>query len=53
MNLANKLTILRILLVPIMVVIPFFHIQGNIYGIPIEFLVINSIFILEIGRAHV
>ena len=46
MNLANKLTILRILLVPIMVVIPFFHIQGNIYGIPIEFLVINSIFIL-------
>lgn len=46
MNLANKLTILRILLVPLMVIIPFFHIQGNVYGIPIEFLVINSIFII-------
>ena len=46
MNLANKLTILRILLVPLMVIIPFFKIQGNIYGIPIEFLIINSIFII-------
>lgn len=46
MNLANKLTILRIFLVPLMVIIPFFHIQGNVYGIPIEFLVINSIFII-------
>lgn len=46
MNLANKLTILRILLVPIMVLIPFFQIQGNFWGIPIEFIVIDIIFII-------
>jgi len=37
MNLANKLTILRILLVPVMVMIPFLGIQGEILGIPITF----------------
>lgn len=46
MNLPNKLTILRILLVPIMVIIPFFHIQGTLWGIPIEFLIIDVIFII-------
>ena len=46
MNLPNKLTILRILLVPIMVIIPFFHIQGTLWGIPIEFLIIDAIFII-------
>ena len=46
MNLANKLTIFRIILVPIMVMIPFFNIQGNFYGIPYEFLIINFIFII-------
>lgn len=46
MNLANKLTILRILLVPIMVIIPFFNIQGTLWGIPIEYIVIDVIFII-------
>ena len=45
MNLANKLTIFRIILVPIMVIIPFLNIQGNIYGIPYTFLLINLVFI--------
>ena len=30
MNLANKLTIFRIILVPVLVIIPFFDIKGNI-----------------------
>lgn len=46
MNLANKLTILRIFLVPIMVIIPFFHIKGNVWGIPIEYFIIDAIFII-------
>lgn len=46
MNLANKLTILRILLVPIMVIIPFFNIQGEILGIPITYLIVDVIFII-------
>ena len=46
MNLANKLTIFRIILVPILVVIPFFNIQGTLLNIPIEFLIMNLIFII-------
>ncbi len=46
MNLPNKLTIFRIILVPIMVIIPFLNIQGEFLGIPTEFLIINFIFIL-------
>ena len=46
LNLANKLTIFRIILVPIMVIIPFLNIQGEFLGIPTEFLIINFIFIL-------
>ena len=46
MNLANKLTIFRIILVPIMVIIPFLGIQGNILGIPISYLIIDLIFII-------
>lgn len=46
MNLANKLTILRILLVPIMVIIPFFNIEGNLWGIPTTYLIIDVIFII-------
>ncbi len=46
MNLANKLTIIRILLVPIMVIVPFLGINGNLWGIPIEYIVIDIIFIL-------
>lgn len=46
MNLANKLTILRILLVPIMVIIPFFNIQGEVFGIPITYIIVDIIFII-------
>lgn len=46
MNLANKLTIFRIILVPIMLVIPFFNIQGELWGIPITYLIVDFIFIL-------
>lgn len=46
MNLANKLTIFRIILVPIMVIIPFLGIQGDLLGIPISYLVIDLIFII-------
>ena len=46
MNLPNKLTIFRIILVPIMVVIPFLGIQGEWFHIPIEYWLIELIFIL-------
>lgn len=46
MNLANKLTIFRIILVPIMVIIPFLNIQGEVLGIPITYLIIDIIFII-------
>lgn len=46
MNLPNKLTIFRIILVPIMVMIPFLGIKGEWFGIPIEAIVIDFIFIL-------
>lgn len=46
MNLPNKLTILRIILVPIMVIIPYLNIQGKFLGIPITFLIIDLIFII-------
>ena len=45
MNLANKLTIFRIILVPIMVIIPFLGIQGELFSIPITYLIIDLIFI--------
>ena len=46
MNLPNKLTIFRIILVPIMVIIPFLGIDGRFLGIPIEWLIIDAIFII-------
>ena len=46
MNLANKLTIFRIILVPLMVIIPFLGINGEILGIPITYLIIDLIFII-------
>jgi len=44
MNLPNKLTIFRIILVPIMVIIPFLGIPGDILNIPIQNLIIIAIF---------
>lgn len=57
MNLPNKLTILRILLVPVMVIIPFLRLQGQILGIGIEFWIMNLIFIIasitdKLDRKH-
>ena len=46
MNLANKLTIFRIILVPIMVIIPFLGIKGEILSIPITYIIIDLIFII-------
>lgn len=46
MNLPNKLTIFRIILVPIMVIIPFLNIQGTFLEIPLEYIIINIIFII-------
>lgn len=46
MNLPNKLTIFRIILVPIMVIIPLLNIQGAWWGIPCTYWIINFIFII-------
>ena len=46
MNLPNKLTIFRIILVPIMVIVPFLGIKGELWGIPITYLIVDFIFIL-------
>jgi len=46
MNLPNKLTILRILLVPVMVIIPFIGIEGTLLSIPISYLLMDFIFII-------
>ena len=46
MNLPNKLTIFRIILVPIMVIIPFFNIDGEMFNISITWLLIDLIFII-------
>ena len=46
MNLPNKLTIFRLILVPIMVLVPLFGISGEVFNIPIENLIIIGIFAL-------
>ena len=46
MNLPNKLTIFRIILVPIMVIIPYLGFTQELWGIPITFLIIDLIFII-------
>lgn len=46
MNLPNKLTIFRIILVPIMVLIPFLGIRGDFLGIPVEWIVVDLIFVI-------
>ena len=46
MNLPNKLTIIRMLLVPIMVIIPFLNIQGEWMGVPTTYWIIDAIFII-------
>ena len=46
MNLANKLTIFRIILVPIMMIIPLFNIQGDVFGISLTYIIMDIIFII-------
>lgn len=46
MNVPNKLTIFRIILVPIMVIIPYLNIPGEFIGVPITFLIMDIIFIV-------
>ena len=46
MNLPNKLTIFRIILVPIMVIIPFLPLEGELFNIPFTWLLISLIFII-------
>ncbi len=46
MNLANKLTIFRIILVPIMVIIPYLNLQGDFFGLPYTYFWMELIFIV-------
>lgn len=46
MNLANKLTIIRIILVPIMVIIPFCGLKGEFLDVPLTWLFVDLIFII-------
>ncbi len=46
MNLANKLTVFRIILVPIILIIPLLNISGDLWGIPLTYLIIDIIFII-------
>lgn len=46
MNLANKLTIFRIILVPLMVIVPFFGIKGEVFGVAIQYVIMDLIFII-------
>ena len=46
MNLPNKLTIFRIVLVPIMVIIPLLGIRNEFNGIPITWIIVDIIFII-------
>lgn len=43
MNLANKLTIFRMILVPLMVIIPFLGISGEWIGVPITYWIVDVI----------
>lgn len=46
MNLPNKLTVFRIILVPIMVIIPLVGINGEFFNIPLTYLMVDIIFII-------
>lgn len=46
MNLPNKLTVFRIILVPVMVIVSFFDIPGDLFGIPTTMIVLDLIFII-------
>lgn len=52
MNLPNRLTIFRIILVPLMVIISLFNIPGTFLNIPITYWIINLIFIIASYTDH-
>lgn len=52
MNLPNKLTIFRIILVPIMVIVALLKIEGTFLNIPITYWIINFIFIIASYTDH-
>ena len=46
MNLANKLTVFRIILVPIFVLIGYIAIPGELFGIPMALVIMDIIFVI-------
>ena len=46
LNLANKLTIFRIILVPVMAIIPYLNLQGDFLGLPLTYFWMELIFIV-------
>ena len=46
MNLANKLTIFRIILVPVMAIIPYSNLKGDFLGLPLTYFFMELIFIV-------
>lgn len=46
MNLPNKLTIFRIILVPIIVIVSLINIPGNVLGIPMNMIIMDIIFVI-------
>lgn len=52
MNLPNRLTIFRILLVPAMVIVPFLGIEGEVFGVSSTYWIINLLFIIASYTDH-
>lgn len=52
MNLPNKLTVMRILLVFVILIISFLNISGEVFGISLKFLIIEIIFIIASITDH-
>ena len=46
MNLANKLTVFRIILVIVLMIVPFLNLQGDLWGISISLIVMDINFII-------
>ena len=46
MNLANKLTIFRIILVPVMAIIPYLNLKGDFLGFPLTYFFMELLFIV-------
>ena len=46
MNLPNKLTIFRIILVPVMVIVTFLNIDASFLNVPVTYWILNIIFII-------